>query len=947
MAGSPAAAFSAPSVEAGRGGHHHVLPPYQSQPQPQPQPQPLPRPLSQSQHQPQSQPPKSQPHPELSVTSLSSTSSSPNQPKQKDHHRQQQQQQQPPTKRRRIGYACNLCRTKKNRCDGERPSCGPCKERRQECVYSPQRTKISVTQEYIENLRARNRMLEEHLATQQSQGSHSPLESTYSKESPYIARLSLDQHSGDGARQQQYPNPSSSTSTAEAPSGQRHQQYARAASFSDRSTAAVYRHHQSDSNRHGDQPRSSHSALPGEYFGESSAFDFITKVTSPNATDAATGGSAATATPATGASSGGTANTSTTATTGKSATAMTAKRGIADASGIGGGLNSESLAESSPSTVVFEELLGIGGGIGDRHGSSDLFELPQRSLADRLVASYFKHRHPLNPYIHEGTYRQRYARLWLSKDVGGEEAAPNNLAWLAVVNMVFAFGSEHVQVRPPYNGSPAGSASAKPDRARFFKRAKVLAFSSILQARIELVQALLLMSHYLHGSLELNHCWTVIGLAIRTAQELGLYLDPANFTEDIIEQEIRKRVWWGCFVIDRLVSIKVGRPPTIHDMPAIRVGLPLAVDDEFLDEASNYTQPSHVPSKIEFFNHIVTQCRLLAKVLDTLYDNTPSSSGSSSSSSASRETRVRIKVDLPELLAMSIQLDGELVVWQSLLPPHLRADSDVPEWHFERQRSVLLMRFLHIRLLIHRQTLLYHILRRISDPFQLDLAHLCIRRCVMAAYDAITQVHLLQQHNLLSSSWHNSHSLSVLVVYKHLDPHSRAKIDIPPSADIDRVLGQGLGHLQRVGGEMHPLASRYVRSFQQLQARLQAIGTLSANAPPLAVRGKQPLSAKEDGAPGYDAARMASSTTDSDQSSSNVDAASNGSTGKGSVAMTEQGQEHGGVYYGVEGYQEQTVEYGDNGFMWAGFDDEFAVIQSALLDSSGWGPGFLDPWAQG
>lgn len=63
--------------------------------------------------------------------------------------------------------------------------------------------------------------------------------------------------------------------------------------------------------------------------------------------------------------------------------------------------------------------------------------------------------------------------------------------------------------------------------------------------------------------------------------------------------------------------------------------------------------------------------------------------------------------------------------------------------------------------------------------------------------------------------------------------------------------------------------------------------------------------------------------------------------------MTEQGQEHGGVYYGVEGYQEQTVEYGDNGFMWAGFDDEFAVIQSALLDSSGWGPGFLDPWAQG
>lgn len=64
---------------------------------------------------------------------------------------------------------------------------------------------------------------------------------------------------------------------------------------------------------------------------------------------------------------------------------------------------------------------------------------------------------------------------------------------------------------------------------------------------------------------------------------------------------------------------------------------------------------------------------------------------------------------------------------------------------------------LHIRLLIHRQTLLYYILRRIPDPFQADLAHLCIKGCVMAAYDAIAEVHLLTQKKFLSSSWHNSH----------------------------------------------------------------------------------------------------------------------------------------------------------------------------------------------
>ncbi|KAL1839148.1 hypothetical protein VTK73DRAFT_4115 [Phialemonium thermophilum] len=74
---------------------------------------------------------------------------------------------QPQRKRRRIGYACNLCRAKKNRCDGERPSCGACLLRGQECVYSPQRSRVTVTQEYVDSLRERNRVLEEYILSRQ------------------------------------------------------------------------------------------------------------------------------------------------------------------------------------------------------------------------------------------------------------------------------------------------------------------------------------------------------------------------------------------------------------------------------------------------------------------------------------------------------------------------------------------------------------------------------------------------------------------------------------------------------------------------------------------------------------------------------------------------------------------------------------------------------------
>jgi hypothetical protein len=466
---------------------------------------------------------------------------------------------------------------------------------------------------------------------------------------------------------------------------------------------------------------------PGEYFGESSAFDFIAKVSSPTTAPA-------------------------------QATRTSAKRGPGI---LASTFHAESLAASSPSTVVFEELLA--GGVG-----SDAFELPQRSLADKLVDSYFKYRHPLNPFLHEGSFRTRYHRLWLSKELGGEEATQENLAWLGLVNLVFAFGTEHVNVQ-----ASTSRALLHPDRSRFFKKAKTLVFSGVLQmCMIELVQAFLLMSHYLHASLELNNCWTVVGIAIRTAQQLGLYLDPADFTSDVIEQEIRKRVWWGCFVIDQILCLKVGRPPTIRDTPAIRVGLPLPVDDEYLNEQSSYSQRVHIPSKLEFFNQIVEHCRLIGKVFDTLYTGRP----------LKGESKLQFKGALPELLALSIKLDGELVAWQDGLPAHLRPGSGGLEWHFERQKNMLLMRyvssfclftvpyvteteslssrFLNTQLLVHRRMLLFYITSRISDPFQLDLIRPCIKRCVMAACELVTQMRLLRQQNLLSSFWHNSHCMS-------------------------------------------------------------------------------------------------------------------------------------------------------------------------------------------
>ncbi|KAF4264210.1 hypothetical protein CNMCM8812_003681 [Aspergillus fumigatus] len=52
--------------------------------------------------------------------------------------------QGPPGKRRRVALACDVCRTRKSRCDGIRPQCSMCKDLGFECAYTPPVTATNV-----------------------------------------------------------------------------------------------------------------------------------------------------------------------------------------------------------------------------------------------------------------------------------------------------------------------------------------------------------------------------------------------------------------------------------------------------------------------------------------------------------------------------------------------------------------------------------------------------------------------------------------------------------------------------------------------------------------------------------------------------------------------------------------------------------------------------------
>lgn len=67
--------------------------------------------------------------------------------------------------RRKLAVACDACRHRKQKCDGVRPICTPCKSRKAECSYEtqPDETRYSAIKRKTENLEKESQAYKELL----------------------------------------------------------------------------------------------------------------------------------------------------------------------------------------------------------------------------------------------------------------------------------------------------------------------------------------------------------------------------------------------------------------------------------------------------------------------------------------------------------------------------------------------------------------------------------------------------------------------------------------------------------------------------------------------------------------------------------------------------------------------------------------------------------------
>jgi hypothetical protein len=193
--------------------------------------------------------------------------------------------------------------------------------------------------------------------------------------------------------------------------------------------------------------------------------------------------------------------------------------------------------------------------------------IPDTGLRNELLRSYVQYVHPYMPLLDLKDFL-----IPIEKNDG------KSILSLLLFHAVMFAGTAYIDMRFL---QAQGFATRKEARKVFFQRARLLYDFDYEIDRITLVQALLLMTYWYETPDDQKDTWHWMGVSISLAQTIGLHRNPAKSSMDVKRQKLWKRIWWSCFMRDRLIALGMRRPTRIKHEDC---DVPMLLEDDFETE---------------------------------------------------------------------------------------------------------------------------------------------------------------------------------------------------------------------------------------------------------------------------------------------------------------------------------------------------------------------------
>ncbi|KEF62000.1 uncharacterized protein A1O9_03572 [Exophiala aquamarina CBS 119918] len=207
---------------------------------------------------------------------------------------------------------------------------------------------------------------------------------------------------------------------------------------------------------------------------------------------------------------------------------------------------------------------------------------------------------------------------------------------------------------------------------KFRQRVRELLGNALDGSEITTIQALLVMANSLFAlGDERSAAWLYSGLAFRMIIDLGMHAEAATLSSvrslSHEDHEIRRRVFWGAFVVDKIMSLYQGRPVSLQEADT---SVPISFLDKFEENedwkpfaygSDSYPNHNGGPAySVSTFTALCELSKIMNQILNSIY---------------AERIFDRSSRDLSQMLD---DLHSRMENWNHSLAPHLQFDPLMP-----------------------------------------------------------------------------------------------------------------------------------------------------------------------------------------------------------------------------------------------------------------------------